>query len=140
MWRMVGVTLVVIGLVSCNGDGGSSAGPDAPIIGNLRAVPNRSLVPNTTLTYTFIVNFFDANGDVSGGTCTLTAPQRSRTLPLQFSAGAVQTATAGTVGCSVSGIFEGVGALPVSFVLTDRAGHVSNSLSISVQVERRAGS
>jgi hypothetical protein len=93
------------------------------------------------VTFSFLAYYADANGDLLGGTCTMTGPGGAVTVPIGESSSAAPSASVGEGplgGFPRSGSilgyaafrYDGQQSIRLSISVTDAAGHPSNILTV----------
>ena len=131
-WLPVGLAIL---LAACGSDGGSGSSSNAPTISNLRV----SYTPPNPFTgqvvqVGFIVDVVDADGDWVLGHCRFVTGN-VLDLPIQTS-GLATNATSGTALCPLNETFLN-STVRIDMVVVDQAGHQSNVVSGTVNLEGR---
>jgi hypothetical protein len=137
------VSVLALGVLGCGGGGSGAAGPavNAPVIANpvLAAVPGTCTVPGigpgAPMLLTF--DYTDADGDLRGGTFegTVSDPAAGTlafSVPIPPAGSGVTGTTAGQVTVSQCVRFGTSTSVQETVVVTDAAGHRSNTLTFPV--------
>lgn len=124
-----GILLLGISTITgSGGNGGDGAAPSAPILEDISLADNEAAA-GLTINVDGTLSFYDANGDMGGGSFNYDYEGLEVNIPLPDSLNGI---IAATVGFSfIAQLSDTVGDIVVPCWLTDRAGHRSNTFELN---------